>query len=244
MDVVITPDPASAAVAAADIVEEHVRPGPMTLGLATGSTPVATYRELIRRHREAALSFARVRAFLLDEYLGLTPDDEESYHRTIRREFTESIDIPDDEVFGPDGTSSDPDRAARLYDEAIRSAGGVDLQLLGIGSNGHIGFNEPGTPLDGRTHSATLHRQTVSDNARFFGGSTSAVPVHVLTQGLGTIRDARALLLIATGEAKAEAVAAMIEGPADPSCPASVLQLHAHATVILDEAAASRLGPH
>ncbi|QGU01420.1 Glucosamine-6-phosphate deaminase [Corynebacterium kalinowskii] len=237
MEIVITDRPE---VIAADIIESYARAG-KTLGLATGSTPVKTYQELIRRHREEGLSFAECRAFLLDEYVGLPREHEQSYYRTIRREFTDAVDIDDALVASPDGTSTDPLTAGASYDAAIRNAGGIDLQLLGIGSDGHIGFNEPGSSLASRTRLKTLHPQTIRDNARFFDGDEDQVPRHVLTQGLGTILEAGHLLLIATGAGKQEAVTALVEGPVAAWCPASVLQLHPHATVVLDAAAAAGL---
>lgn len=240
MEVIICPDADAVAKLAADVFESYVRKGNPTLGLATGSTPVAMYRELIRRHKEEGLSFAGARAFLLDEYVGLPPEHEQSYYATIRREFTGELDIDDAVVLSPDGMAENPTEAGRAYDEAIAAAGGIDIQLLGIGTDGHVGFNEPGSSLRSRTRLKTLHPQTIKDNARFFG-SESEVPLHVLTQGLGTISEARHLLLLATGEGKAEAIAATVEGPLAAFCPASILQLHNRATIIVDEAAASKL---
>ncbi|AKK03839.1 glucosamine-6-phosphate deaminase [Corynebacterium epidermidicanis] len=237
MEVVITERPE---LIAADIIQTYAEAG-KTLGLATGSTPLKTYQELVRRHQEQGLSFANCEAFLLDEYVGLPTDHEQSYYETIRREFTRAIDISDAAVHSPDGMAQDPYEAAKTYDRSIEEAGGVDLQLLGVGTNGHIGFNEPGSSLSSRTRLKTLHPQTVKDNARFFDGDESQVPHHVLTQGLGTILEAGHLLLLATGAGKADAVAALVEGPVSAFCPASVLQLHSHATVLIDEAAASKL---
>lgn len=239
MEILIRPDAAAVAQQAADILEEYVRAG-KTLGLATGSTPNPTYQELIRRHREAGLSFAECKAFLLDEYWGLPREHEQSYYSTIRRELTSHIDIPDAEVHSPDGTNLDYRAAGEDYEQAITNAGGVDVQILGVGTNGHIGFNEPGSSLSSVTRIKTLHPQTVTDNALFFGGEED-VPRHVLTQGLGTIQRARHLLLLATGEGKADAVAALAEGSLSAFCPGSVLQLHQHATVVVDDAAASKL---
>ena len=239
MEIVIRKTPEQVSLQAADILEPYVSEG-ATLGLATGSTPLGTYQELIRRYNESGLSFANNQAFLLDEYVGLPRDHEQSYYRTTRREFTEHIDIKDEAVSSPDGLANNIDEAGRAYDERIRNAGGVDIQILGIGTDGHIGFNEPGSSLNSPTRLKTLHPQTVSDNARFFD-SEDDVPRHVLTQGLGTIQHARHLLLLATGKNKAAAVQALAEGPVSASCPASVLQLHPHATVIIDEAAATCL---
>ncbi|MGQ7786883.1 glucosamine-6-phosphate deaminase [Nesterenkonia sp. K-15-9-6] len=239
MEMVILEDEQAVARRAADILESYVRPG-ATLGLATGSTPLGMYRDLIRRHRSSSLSFAGCRAFLLDEYVGLPSGHEQSYRETIRREFTREIDIADDQVLGPDGSAQDLWAAAQEYERAITDAGGVDIQVLGVGTDGHIGFNEPGSSLVSRTRLKTLHSQTVEDNARFFG-SASEVPRHVLTQGLGTIVDAGHLLLLAIGPGKAQAVAALAEGPLSANCPASVLQWHPRATVVCDEAAAADL---
>ena len=240
MEIVIRPTPADVAVTAADIVAEHVRRGPAVLGLATGSTPLATYQELIRRHRDEGLSFADCVSFNLDEYVGLPKGHPESYREVIRKEFTSHVDIPDAKVEGPDGTADDIAAEAKRYEDAIKAAGGVDVQLLGIGTDGHIGFNEPVSSLASRTRIKTLTTQTREDNARFFA-SIDEVPIHVLTQGLGTISEAEHLLLLATGEGKAEAIAATVEGPVAAINPASVLQFHPHVTVVIDEAAASRL---
>lgn len=224
---------------AADIVEPFVRDG-ATLGLATGSTPSPTYQELIRRHREEGLSFADCRAFLLDEYAGLGPADEQSYHATIRRELTAHVDIDDANVHSLDGLAADPAEEARSYEERITRAGGVAVQILGVGANGHIAFNEPPSPLDSRTRLVDLTERTIADNARFFD-TDEQVPRQALTQGVGTILEAGTLVLIATGPLKAAAVKALVEGPVTPGCPASALQTHADATVLLDEAAAAHL---
>lgn len=241
MEIVILPSEAEIAQHGADAVARVLasRERPV-LGLATGSTPLPVYRELIRRHRDEGLSFAHAEAFLLDEYVGLPAGHPESYREVIRRELTSHVDLDDDRVHGPDGSADDVARAAHDYDAAIAAAGGVDVQLLGIGTDGHVAFNEPGSSLASRTRVKTLTEQTRRDNARFFD-SPDDVPWHVLTQGLGTIREARHLLFVATGPGKAEAVAGMVEGPVSAFCPASVLQLHPHVTVLLDDDAASRL---
>jgi glucosamine-6-phosphate deaminase len=244
VEVVILPTPEDCGRLVADVLAAAVagRPpgGGPTLGLATGSSPVLAYRELVRRHREHGLSFAGVRAFLLDEYVGLPADHPESYRSVIRRELTSHLDIDDRDVHGPEGDSPDPLVAAREYEERLRAAGPVAVQLLGIGANGHIGFNEPGSSLSSGTRVKTLTEQTRQDNSRFFG-SVDDVPRHVITQGLGTISRAQHLVLTASGRRKAAAVAAAVEGPVTASCPASVLQLHPHATVVVDEAAATDL---
>lgn len=240
MEIIILPTPDDVARTAADAIEEQVRRGPSVLGLATGSTPLGTYRELITRHRSAGLSFAGVQAFLLDEYVGLPATHPQSYHSVIRTEFTGAVDFADGAVSGLDGMAEDPEVEAAEYEARIAAAGGVDIQILGIGTDGHVGFNEPMSSLASRTRIKTLTQQTKLDNARFFD-SPGDVPDHVLTQGLGTIREARHLLLLAMGEGKAEAIAAAVEGPVAAICPASALQLHPHVSVLVDEAAASRL---
>lgn len=240
MEIIILPTSAEVARIAADVIEALVRRGPSVLGLATGSTPLATYQELIRRHRTGGLGFAQAQAFLLDEYVGLPSAHPQSYHSVIRDEFTASVDFPADAVHGLDGMAADPVAEAAQYEARIAAAGGVDLQILGIGTDGHVGFNEPMSSLASRTRIKTLTRQTRQDNARFFKHAED-VPGHVLTQGLGTIRESRHLLLLATGTTKAEAVAAAVEGPVAASCPASALQLHPHVSILVDEAAASRL---
>jgi glucosamine-6-phosphate deaminase len=240
MEIVIRQDELECGNTVAEVIDQKVRSGATTIGLATGSSPLSVYRELIRRHRDDGLTFAGVQAFLLDEYVGLPPSHPQSYAHVIRAEFTDHIDIDSARVHGPNGVADDIFTAAEHYDELIKESGPVDVQLLGIGANGHIGFNEPGSSLGSRTRVKTLTEQTRHDNARFFS-SIDEVPRHVITQGLGTISSARHLVLIATGAHKAQAVAAAVEGPITASCPASVLQLHPHVTVVVDEAAAAQL---
>jgi len=240
MEVVILPGAKPIAALAADAIEALLRNKPdAVLGLATGSSPLPVYEELERRHRRG-LDFSRVRAFALDEYVGLPPGHPGSYREVIRREFTGRVNIRPENVHGPDGEAADVPAACRAFEEAIRAAGGVDLQLLGLGTDGHIGFNEPGSSLASRTRIKTLVEQTRRDNARFFS-NLAEVPHHVITQGLGTILEARHVILLATGAQKAQAVRDLVEGPVAAICPASVLQLHPHVTVLLDEAAASSL---
>ncbi len=242
MEIVITSDPESAAVIAADAIERllKIEPNPV-LGLATGSSPLPIYHELIRRYQRGIISFAHARAFLLDEYVGLEPGHPEAYKSFIQREFTGQVDLPHDALDGPDGTTKGLQSAPEAYETLIREAGGIDLQLLGIGSDGHIGFNEPTSSLGSRTRLKTLTDATRRDNARFFDNDIDAVPRHVLTQGIGTILDARHLVLIATGESKAAPIALAVEGPLTAMIPASALQLHPRVTVLVDEAAASGL---
>ncbi len=224
---------------AADIIEARLRRGPAVLGLATGGSPSSTYQELIRRHREEDLSFSQVTAFTLDEYAGLAKDHEQSYYSTIRRELVDHVDLPLEQLLTPQGDAADLMAEAARYDTAIAQAGGVDVQILGIGANGHIGFNEPTSSLTSRTRVKTLAGATRADNARYF--EEGNVPRLCLTQGLGTIGDAKVAVLVAMGANKASAVQAMVEGPVSAFCPASVLQLHRTAVVILDPAAAGNL---
>jgi glucosamine-6-phosphate deaminase len=239
MEVIITENVGSIA---ADAVTELFRSTPAAvLGLATGSSPLAVYDELSRRVTAGALSFAHARAFMLDEYVGLPVDHPERYRNVIERDFVAKVDIDSTEVRCLDGLASDLQAACRSYEQAISDAGGVDLQLLGIGTDGHIAFNEPGSSLASRTRIKTLTTQTRRDNARFFGNDIDRVPLHCLTQGIGTIMEARHLVLVATGRAKAEAVHQLVEGPVSAMWPATMLQMHPHVTVVLDDAAASRL---
>lgn len=239
MQVIIRDTEEEVARAAADIYGGYVKPGAV-LGVATGSTPLATYRELIRRHENGDLDFADTQMFALDEYAGLPREHEQSYYYTIRHEFSDHLNIAVEDVHVPDGTADDLVQAGKDYDAAIEKAGGIDIQLLGIGSNGHIGFNEPGSSLNSATRPMALHPQTIKDNSRFFD-SVEEVPRRCITQGLGTIQRAGHLLLLATGEKKADAVAKLVEGPLSASCPASILQWHPKATVIVDAPAAAKL---
>jgi glucosamine-6-phosphate deaminase len=225
----------------ADLIAESVRARcEAVLGLATGSTPGPSFAELVRRSRAGELDLGGVSVFLLDEYVGLSHDHPCSYHATIRRELTDAIGVPDERVHGPD-VLGELDASCAAFEAAIVAAGGIDLQLLGIGRNGHIAFNEPGTPFDSLTHVSTLTETTRRDNARFFD-SIDDVPTHALTQGLATIARARRLVLVATGSSKADAMAAALEGPVSAVCPASIIQVHGDALVILDRAAAAQLG--
>ncbi|MFD6135706.1 glucosamine-6-phosphate deaminase [Isoptericola sp. NPDC056618] len=241
MEVVIAPAQ-ELAVLAADAIEALLRRNPATvLGLATGSSPLRVYDELARRHREDGLSFAEARGFMLDEYVGLDAGHPQRYRNVIETEIASRVEWPAEQVSGPDGLAEDIPAACAAYERAIEDAGGVDLQILGIGTDGHIAFNEPGSSLASRTRIKTLTAQTRVDNARFFDDDVEQVPTHCLTQGLGTIMQARHLVLLATGRQKAEAVHQLVEGPISAMWPGTVMQLHPHATVLVDDAAASRL---
>ena len=210
------------------------------LGLATGSTPLGVYRALEQIVREEALDVSGVRGFALDEYVGLPAGHPESYRSVIAREVVEPLGLVPEQVAVPPGDADGIETAGERYESAIEEAGGVDLQILGIGRTGHIGFNEPGSSLASRTRVKTLTEPTRADNARFFS-SPDEVPMHCITQGIGTILRARHLVLLAFGAAKAHAVAAAVEGPVTASQPGSAIQLHPHATVVIDEAAAAEL---
>lgn len=241
MEVVIETDSHTAAKYGARIIEQLVRAKPdAILGLATGSTPLALYRELIRIHSEEGLDFSSVSTFNLDEYVGLPAAHPASYHHFMQVNLFDHLNIAPARIHIPDGMARDIPGLCHDYEAAISAAGGIDLQLLGIGHNGHIGFNEHGSSLASRTRIKTLTNDTVSANRRFFSTAES-VPQHVITMGVGTIMEARTCVLLAFGEAKAEAVAAMIEGPVTAMCPASVLQMHPQTIVIVDEPAAHLL---
>ncbi|GHF20003.1 glucosamine-6-phosphate deaminase [Pseudolysinimonas yzui] len=236
-EVVIVGSAVEAGAIAADRIAALVARKPdAVLGLATGSTPLPVWAAL----RERGVDLSRVRGFALDEYLGLPPGDPESYASVIARDVVEPLGLDPALVRVPGDDGGPVETAGARYEAAIRAAGGVDLQILGIGRTGHIGFNEPGSSLASRTRVKTLTDATRADNARFFD-TIDDVPRHCLTQGLGTILDARELVLLAFGEAKAEAVAGAVEGPVSASLPGSVIQLHPEVTVLVDEAAAGRL---
>ena len=236
-EVVIVQGAEEAGELAASRIEEVVRRKPdAVLGLATGSTPLTTYAALTARR----LDLSRVRAFALDEYVGLPDGHPESYRAVIAREAVEPLGLDPALVRVPGDDGGPLGGAGERYERAILDAGGIDVQLLGIGRTGHIGFNEPGSSLASATRIKTLTEQTRADNARFFD-SPDQVPKHCITQGLGTILRSRELILLAFGQAKAEAVAGAVEGPVTASLPGSVIQLHPEVTVIVDEAAASRL---
>jgi len=239
--VIILPDSESVSRRAAAVVAKFVRRRPScVLGLATGSTPLGAYRELIRLHREAELDFSQTVTFNLDEYVGLAPTHPQSYHHFMQSNLFDHINIAPENTHVPDGLASDFEEYCERYEKMIVDAGGIDLQLLGIGSDGHIAFNEPGSSLGSRTRLKTLAPETIRDNARFFD-SEEEVPRLAVTMGVGTILDSRRCVLMAYGDSKAEAVAAAVEGPVTAQITASALQLHRDVTVIVDEAAAAKL---
>lgn len=242
MEIIVPEDSAELAHIGADAICDLLQRKPdAVIGLATGSSPLPLYAELIRRYKAGQVSFAQATAFTLDEYVGLPREHPEAYANVIRTEFTAHVDFSDDAVNSPDGLAIDVPASCAAYEEKIKAHGGVDIQILGVGTDGHIAFNEPASSFASRTRLTTLAPQTRTDNARFFGGDLDQVPVHSITQGLGTIMEARHVILYATGTAKSEAVWNLVEGPVSALWPVTILQHHPHVTVLLDEAAAHRL---
>jgi glucosamine-6-phosphate deaminase len=244
LEIVITKDPEELAEVTADIIRRQVLRKPNSvLGLATGSTPEKTYARLVRFHREEGLDFSKVTTFNLDEYIGLAPAHKQSYHFFMHDRLFNHVNIDEQNVFVPVGMAPDPQAFCTWYEDQIRTRGGIDLQLLGVGGDGHIAFNEPGSSLTSRTRVKTLTEETIRDNARlFFGeGNEAEVPRFAITMGVGTILEAKRLLLVAYGGRKARVVKSLIEGPVTSAVTASALQLHPDATVVIDEEAASEL---
>lgn len=241
MELIIQQDKAAAALLVARIVAHEVRSNPRAvLGLATGSTMEAVYQHLVQMHREANLDFSGVQTFNLDEYVGLPAEDSNSYRYFMNQHLFHQVNINPANTHLPNGRAADLGAECRNYEELIADAGGIDLQLLGIGKSGHIGFNEPLSALKSRTREKALTPTTIKQNAPFFGGEDK-MPRRAITMGVGTILDARRCILLATGEAKADIIAQAVEGPITSMVTASALQLHAKATVIVDEAAAAKL---
>lgn len=244
MEIIIKPDAAEAQQEAARILRRQIQSKPdSVLGLATGSTPIPVYAALVQMHGRGELDFSRIVTFNLDEYVGLAPDHPCSYREFMREHLFGRVNIAPKNIHFPDGLAKEIPAHCLEYEAAIARVGGIDLQLLGIGRDGHIGFNEPSSSLASRTRIKTLTPQTVKDNAKCFG-SPDKVPRHVITMGVGTIMDARRCLLLATGEAKADVVARMAEGPLTADVPASILQMHPSCTLVVDEPAAAKLKRH
>lgn len=240
MRIVILESAESVSQRAADLFCDQLKRNPNSvLGLATGGTPVATYRELLRRYDQNQVSFEHATTFNLDEYVGLEPAHEQSYRSFMNRELFESVDIDLAQTHFP-ATLGDLTEAGQRYEASLVEAGGIDLQLLGIGTDGHIAFNEPGSSLASRTRPKALTQRTRMDNARFFD-SLESVPKLSMTMGIGTILDAKQILLIATGQNKSKVCRKFIEGPVTALVPASALQMHPRVTVLLDEEAAQDL---
>lgn len=241
MEVIIVREDRIGELVADEIAALMARKPDAVLGLATGSSPLRIYDAVADRVADGTISLARARAFTLDEYVGLAEGHPCSYRTVIEQDFVSRVDLPADAVQGPNGGAADLAAACASFESAMREAGGVDLQILGIGTDGHIAFNEPASSFASRTRVKTLTEQTRLDNARFFDGDVDAVPVHCLTQGLGTIMEARHVVLVATGAGKAEAVRQLVEGAVSALWPATILQHHPHVTVFVDDAAAAQL---
>ncbi|MBC7350030.1 MAG: glucosamine-6-phosphate deaminase [Candidatus Aminicenantes bacterium] len=241
MEIIVQQDSQKASWLAARLLRKLIleKPNPV-IGLATGNTQLQLYKYLVQMHREEGLDFSRVMTFNLDEYVGLSPDHPASFHRFMWDNLFSQINIKPENVHIPDGLASNIQAYCDRYEQEIKEAGGIDIQVLGLGTNGHIGFNEPSSSLSSRTRIKTLTAQTRKNNAIFFGGEDH-VPYHAITMGIGTILEARTCLLLAFGQKKASAIALAVEGPVTAMVPASALQLHPQAIIILDREAASEL---
>lgn len=224
---------------AADIIAAQMISKPdSVLGLATGSTPVGTYQQLIQKYQDGDLDFSDITSVNLDEYKGLSPENEQSYRYFMNTNLFDHVNIDKSHTFVPDGQEADSVKACADYDQIIADCGGVDLQLLGLGHNGHIGFNEPGEAFEKGTHCVDLTERTIEANTRFFA-SAADVPRQAYTMGIGTIMQAKKVLVVVSGKDKAPAVKAMIDGPVTPQMPASILQFHKDVIVVADEDALS-----
>src|SRR5688572_5495037 len=231
-----------AAAAAASVVLEHLSQNPrLVLGLPTGNTPIPMYRALVRAHQQGRADFSRATTFNLDEFVGLGKDDPGSYRSFMNALFFDHVNLPMTRAHMPNGRAKDWRREIASYERRISSAGGLDLVVLGVGGNGHLGFNEPGPTLDAHTHRVALRPETRRANAHLFGGRWREVPTHALSMGIGTILTARHVVLLATGAGKARIVARALNGPVTTRLPASLLQIHPDVVVVLDRDAAARL---
>lgn len=241
MEIIITRSYEEMSALAARMIERQILKKPTSvLGLATGSTPIGTYEALVRKHKEEGLDFSKVTTFNLDEYLDLPPTHDQSYRYFMDHHLFNHINLDPRCIHVPYGHAADVEEFCDWYEAEIVRAGGIDLQILGIGGDGHIAFNEPGSSLGSRTRLKTLTRQTIADNARFFKDQEE-VPRFAITMGVGTIMEAREIILLANGAKKAEIIAEALEGPVTAQVSASVLQLHRHVTVLLDAEAGAKL---
>lgn len=241
MRIIVTTDAIEMGKKAAEVFIDEIRSNPrLVLGLATGSTPVGMYQELVKAYQEGRVDFSQVKTFNLDEYYGLTPDHPASYHYFMHEHLFNHINIRPENIHIPSGVPGDVAAHCREYEDMIKEAGGIDLQLLGIGVNAHIGFNEPGTQLGATTQLIDLAQKTIESNARFFS-NINEVPRKAISMGIKTIMQSRKIVLLASGEKKAKAILDAVTGTIDSSVPASALQLHRDVVVIIDQAASSKL---
>lgn len=242
MEVIIQPNHLQIATIAANIIRDAILKKPnLVLGLATGSTPVGLYEALIRMHTEENLDFSGVTTFNLDEYIGIPLEHSQSYHTFMAQHFFDYVNIPKVNQNIPQNTSDNHESFCASYEDRIICAGGIDIQILGIGTDGHIGFNEVGTSLASRTRIVTLSQSTLHANAIHFNGDVKAVPDMAITMGIATIMEAKQCLLLACGNTKSQAIAKAIEGPITSMVPASCLQMHPNTVAIIDEEASSML---
>ena len=241
MRIIVTDDYDGMSKKAADIVASQIILKPdSVVGLATGGTPIGFYRELIKIYKEGKFSFSEVKTFNLDEYYDLDKNNEQSYHCYMRENLFRHIDIKLENVNIPEGTAENIEFECESYEKKIKRAGGIDIQVLGIGINGHIGFNEPDIKFEARTHLVNLDEETIEANSRFFN-SIEEVPKSAISMGIKTIMHAKKIVLLAAGSEKANVIEKMIKGSITPDLPASILQLHPDVTLILDKEAAMEL---
>ena len=236
MNIIICDDYKSMSAKAAEFVAQNISGKKCVLGLATGSTPEGMYAELINLNKAGNCDFANVTTFNLDEYYPISPENDQSYRYFMNENLFDHVNIDKARTFVPDGQAADPAAACEAYEETVAKVGPAAVQVLGIGQNGHIGFNEPDSALEVKTHVTGLTESTIKANARFFA-SEADVPTKALTMGIGTILGAKKIIILANGAAKHAAIAKMLEGKLDTACPASMLNLHADVTVICDEMA-------
>ncbi len=242
MEIIIQSTYKQLAAIASEIIRDALLKKPdLVLGLATGSTPIGLYKALVRMHKEDGLDFSSVTTFNLDEYVGIPCEHPQSYHTFMTNHFFDHVNIPGKNRHIPQNTAKNHEAFCAVYEEAITRAGGIDIQVLGIGTDGHIGFNEVGSSLASRTRIVTLTKNTLVANANHFDGDVSAVPEMAITMGIGTIMEAKQCLLLANGTSKAAAIAKAVEGPITSMVPASILQMHPNTVTIIDESAASDL---
>ncbi len=240
MNIIVVNNYASMSEEVAKLIRAQIVAKPSSvLGLATGGTPVGAY-EILAEFGQKGVDFSNITTFNLDEYVGLSPEHPQSYHHYMEKNLFSKVNVSRDKTFIPNGIASDLQAECIAYDEKIKEAGGIDLQVLGIGTNGHIGFNEPGTPFEAITQIVSLTESTISDNSRYFERAQD-VPTQAISMGIKSIMQAKSIVFMANGGSKADAVAAALKGPVTTNMPASVLQLHPFVTVVLDQAAASKL---